>query len=312
MSKLDPDVKNVLDAMAASGVTFDQLSPADARQAFAEGIAQLGGAKPDVEVRMREWDGPTQKLPLRVYRPLGTPPDKRLPALLYIHGGGWVIGDLDVYDRACRVLCEGSGCAVLSFEYRLAPEHKFPAAAEDACAIAPWAVKHAAELGIDVNRLAVGGDSAGGNLAAVATLSARDAGGPRIKHQLLIFPACDATANYPSMTENADGYFLTAKMMQYFGAHYLNSPAEAADWRMSPNQAKSHAGLPPATIVVAEFDPLRDDGVAYAETLKKAGVAAKVMRYDGVIHDFTLMDGAIPAGRAALREIAAALGKALA
>ncbi|TAM10671.1 MAG: alpha/beta hydrolase [Nevskiaceae bacterium] len=312
MGKLDPDVKNVLDAMAASGITFDQLSPAEARQAFADAIAQLGGSKPDVEVQIRDWQGPAMKLPLRVYRPKGTPKDKKLPALLYIHGGGWVIGDLDVYDRACRVLCEASGCAVLSFEYRLAPEHKFPAAAEDACAVAPWAVKHAGELGIDTSRLAVGGDSAGGNLAAVAALAARDAGGLKLKHQLLIFPVCDITQEFPSGTTNAEGYFLTAKMMQYFGAHYLDGPEEAADWRMSPNQAKNHANLPSATVVVAEFDPLRDDGIAYGETLKKAGVHVDLMRFDGVIHDFTLMDGAIPAGRAALKKIGAAVGKALA
>lgn len=313
MAKLDPAAKQVLDAMAASGQpTLDQLSPPVSRQAFTEALKMLGGSKLDAEVQVREWQGPKQALPLHVYRPAGTPKTAVLPAVVYFHGGGWVIGDLENYDTLCRVLCAESGCEILSFQYRLAPEHKFPAAAEDACAATAWTVKHARELGVDVNRLAVAGDSAGGNLAAVAALHVREAGRPKLRHQLLIFPATDMAADSETYKSRAEGYFLTKAMMEYFINHYLSSPKDAKDWRASPARATSHANLPPATIVVAGFDPLCAEGVAYAEKLKKAGGKADVIRYDGMIHDFVLMDGAIAEGRAALKRVAGVLRKALA
>lgn len=312
MSNLNPAAKQVLEAMAASGQpTLDQVPPPVAREAFNEAVKMLGGAKPDAEVQEREWQGPTQALPLRVYRPAGTANNTKLPAVAYIHGGGWVIGDLGTYDTLCRVLCAESGCAILSFEYRMAPEHKFPAAADDACAALGWMSKHADELGIDTSRLAVAGDSAGGNLAAVAALHARDAGGPKLKHQLLIFPATDLAAESESYASRAEGYFLTKVLMDYFINHYLNSADEVHDWRASPLRAKSHANLPPATVVVAGFDPLCADGVTYAETLNQAGNQAEVIRYDDMIHDFTLMDGAIAEGRTALKRMAGVLRKAL-
>lgn len=313
MATLDPAAKQVLEAMAASGQpTLDQLPPAESRQAFTEALKMLGGPKLDADVQVREWQGPEQPLPLHVYRPVGAAKAAALPTVVYLHGGGWVIGDLENYDTLCRVLCAESGCQILSFQYRLAPEDKFPAAVDDACAAPAWTVEHAQELGVDVNRLAVAGDSAGGTLAAVAALTARDAGGPKFKHQLLIFPATDMAAESETYRSRAEGYFLTKTMMTWFINHYLRTPEDAKDWRASPARAASLANLPPATVVVAGFDPLYAEGVAYAEALKKAGNTAEVIRYDGMIHDFILMDGAIAEGRAALKKMAGVLRKALA
>lgn len=312
MTELNPQAKAILDAMAASGQpTLDQLSPPDARAAFAEAFKMVAGEKPDVQVTDRQWQGPSASHPLRVYRPKGAAADARLPAVAYFHGGGWVICDIDTHDTACRVLCESSGCAILSFEYRWAPEHKFPAAAQDCSAALPWVAENADELGVDMDRFAVAGDSAGGNLAAVAALAARDAGGPKLRHQALIFPAADMAADTESYRRNVDGYFLTGALMKYFIDHYLNSPDDVNDWRASPLRAASHADLPPATILVAGFDPLCDDGLNYAQALENAGGRAEVVRYDDMIHDFTLMDGAIPEGRVAMQKVGTALGKAL-
>ncbi|SFF67876.1 acetyl esterase [Fontimonas thermophila] len=313
MTALNPHARQVLDQMAASGApTLDQLTPVQARAAAQAGFLMLQGPKPEVaSTADLKAEGPAGPIPLRVYRPLGRRADERLPACLYFHGGGFVIGDLTLYDNLCRILANAARCAVIAVDYRLAPEARFPAAVDDCWAATRWVAARADELRIDAQRLAVAGDSAGGNLAAVVALMARDAGGPGLRHQLLIYPVVQV-AETESFKRNADGYFLTAKLMQYFVGHYLGDNAAAlSDWRLAPILAASHAGLPPASILVCGFDPLHDDGVAYADTLRSAGVAVKFTSLPDQIHGFVCMDGAIPAARPAIealgRELAASL-----
>ena len=245
------------------------------------------------EVRDLMLPGPDGPLGARLYHPAGQAPASGWPLTVYFHGGGFVAYDLDTHDALCRELCAASGAAVLSVAYRLAPEHKFPAAVHDAFASVQWAAAHAAELGADALRLAVAGDSAGANLAAAATLRARDEGGPALRAQLLIYPAADFgnPERYPSRRENARGYFLTAERMKFFGQMYLARPEDAAHPHASPLSAQSFAGLPPALVLTAEFDPLRDEGVAYAGALRAAGVEAEHRPGPGMIHGFANMTG---------------------
>jgi acetyl esterase/lipase len=234
--------------------------------------------------------------------------------LVWIHGGGFVIGSLPSYDHVCRTLAERSGCAVISLDYRLAPEHPFPAGVEDCIAAVSWIAEHAGELGIDADHLAVGGDSAGGNLACVVTLAARDKGGPDIAFQLLVYPGTDLGRDAPSMTENASGYLLESNSLDWFVAHYLGD-AELVDviddWRASPIRAGDHAGLPPALVITAGFDPIRDFGERYAERLRGSGVAVELHRYEGMVHGFLSLPTVLDDGDAALTESAEALAKAL-
>ena len=248
-------------------------------------------------------------VPARVYRPPGTGP---FPVAMMFHGGGWVIGDLATADCQSREVCRGAGVVVVSVDYRLAPEHRFPAAAADCYAATAWAAENAERFGGDGARLAVAGDSAGGNLAAVVALMARDRQGPPIAFQLLVYPVVDGvhfeTASY---RDSADGYLLTATAMQWFWNHYAPDAAVRRNPYASPLLADSHAGLPPALVLTAEFDPLRDEGEAYAAKLAAAGVAAKHLRYDGFIHGFFSHTRTIPATRAAMRAACAALKEAL-
>jgi acetyl esterase len=231
---------------------------------------------------------------------------------VYFHGGGWTIGSVDSFDPVCRALANRAGCAVLSVDYRLSPEHRFPAAVDDAWAATVWAAAHAAELGADPERLVVAGDSAGGNLAAVVALQARDAGGPPIAFQYLIYPATDLRSDdWPSYRENGEGYFLEQRDMEWFVDNYLASRGHTEDWRVSPAAAASHAGLPPALIQTAEYDPLRDQGEAYGDLLRAAGVPVRVTRYPGMIHGFMSFIDALDASKTALDETAAQLRSAL-
>jgi acetyl esterase len=230
-----------------------------------------------------------------------------LPALVYYHGGGWVVGDLDTHDALCRHLANGAGCAVLAVDYRLAPEHKFPAAVEDAWAALEWAAENAAALGIDRERLAVGGDSAGGNLAAIVSLMARNRGGPHLCYQLLLYPALDFGMHFDSYRRFAEGYLLTRATMAWFTDHYLARPAEIDDWRASPLRARDMTGLPPALIVTAGYDPLRDEGAAYARRLVESGVSICHRHYSGQLHGFLTMGKVVRAAGPALDEAAAAL-----
>jgi len=246
-----------------------------------------------------------------VYRPAGVASGTALPVLVFYHGGGWVIGDLDTHDVQCRQITAEAGITVVAVDYRLAPEHKFPAAVDDAWAATRWVVAHASELGVDARRVAVAGDSAGGNLAAVVAIMARDAGGPAIALQVLIYPVTDVGAESKSYRDFAEGYMLTRDGMRWFTNHYLKSPGEAQDWRVSPLRAASLAGLPPALVITAGFDPLRDEGAAYASRLTDAGVQVDYINYGGMIHGFMPMGKLISTGNRATSHVAASLRQAL-
>jgi acetyl esterase len=246
---------------------------------------------------------PSGPLGLRVYTPPGTGP---FPLLVFFHGGGFVLCDLDTHDPTCRNLCAGAGCVVASVGYRLAPEHRFPAAPEDCLAATRWAAENAAELGADPARMAVGGDSAGGALATVTALRVRDEGGPRLAGQLLIYPMTDLemTAR-PSLAENGEGYGVTAKDIAWFRSLYLSDSSEARHPHASPIHAPDLSRLPPALVVTAEYDPLRDEGERYGARLREAGVATVVSRYDGVIHAFFSLPGLVDKSDTVLEEACA-------
>jgi acetyl esterase len=296
---VNPAILAVLARRGARPVT--DLSAAEAR---AQSAAVAAAAPPPPPVASVA-DVSAGAIPARLYRPSA---GGGLPIIVYFHGGGWVVGSVAGSEATCRRLANASGCAVLSVEYRLAPEHPFPAAVDDTYAATRWAAANASALGCDPDRLAVAGDSAGGNLAAVVCLMARDAGTPRIARQLLIYPVIDARAGYPSYADNAEGPGLTGAAMAWFVRHYAPSPADREDPRVSPILARSHAGLPPAMVITAEYDPLRDEGEAYAERLRAAGVPVDARRYDGMTHGFWGLAGELPAIAATVEEAAAAFG----
>lgn len=304
---LDAALKPLLDAMAANpGPTLDQMDPVEARGFFEmTGTAIPAGEPielPSVEDRVIP--GPGGDLPVRIYRPSDAP---NLPVLVYFHGGGWVIGSLETHDGTCRALAKGSPCVVVSIDYRLAPEHRYPAAAEDCYAATQWVADHANELGIDATRIAVGGDSAGGNLAAAVSLMARDQSGPSIAFQLLIYPVTDADFSRVSYIDNAEGYFLTTSSMKWFWDHYVPDVGDRTQAYCAPIHAADLSGLPPALVITAEFDPLRDEGEAFAVRLKEAGVSTQATRYDGMIHGFFSMGGLAQAANDAVDQSCAAL-----
>jgi acetyl esterase len=243
-------------------------------------------------------------VPVRVYTPAGTGP---FPALVYFHGGGWVLGGIESHDDLCRVLTNRAGCVTVSVDYRLAPESKFPAAAEDAFAATRWVAENAVAIGADPARIAVGGDSAGGNLSAVVAQMTRDRGGPQLAHQVLLYPAVDAAMDTASYRTNADGYLLTRADMIWFWKHYLSSEAERSNPYASPLRAKNMAGLAPALILTAEYDPLRDEGEAYGVRLRQAGVPVTCTRYDGAIHGFVSLSNVADIGKKGVEQVSAAL-----
>lgn len=219
------------------------------------------------------------------------------PAIFYAHGGGWCLGTLELYDNPCRALANATQCVVLSVDYRLAPEHKFPGPLEDFCDALAWVCRHAVNLGLDPGRIAVGGDSAGGNLAAAACLVAREQGGPAIAHQLLLYPPLDASMDTASYGTYGQGYYLTEEVMQYCYAMYLDGPADGRSPYVSPLRARSHEGLPPVTLLVCEFDPLRDEAEAYAKRLRHANVPVNLSVLTGMVHGCIHMGGVAPAAR---------------
>ena len=310
---LDPQAKAVIDLVIKSGrPAYHTLSPKEARQLFRETRPASTPTPPQIgAVTNVVAETAAGAIPLRVYRPAGVEAAAALPTLVYFHGGGWVIGDLDTHDVLCRQLTGEAGIMVIAVDYRLAPEHKFPAAADDAWAATRWVVANAGRLGADVQRLAVGGDSAGGNLAAVIALMARDAGAPSIALQVLLYPVTDVGTETQSYRDFADGYMLTRDGMKWFFDHYLASSDQAADWRVSPLRATSLAGLPPALIVTAGFDPLRDEGEAYAHALRAAGVRVDYNCYGGMIHGFVPMGRLIDTGNRAVSHVAGSLREAL-
>ncbi|MDF3073174.1 MAG: alpha/beta hydrolase [Alphaproteobacteria bacterium] len=314
---LDPQIAAVLEAAAKAGRPLLQtLSPDEARKMFRETRVPLQPPPPEMaRVDDLVADAGHGKIPLRHFRPKGHPENELVPALLYFHGGGWVIGDLDTHDITCRQLAEASGCAVLSVNYRKAPEHRFPAAIDDAYAIATWLTANGGSLRIDGHRLAVGGDSAGGSLAAALALMARDAlasgrNAPSFRLQLLIYPATDMTMAHDSLNRFADGYLLTRAAMAWFIDHYMGS-ADRRDPRASPLLASSLKDLPPAYVITAGFDPLRDEGFAYARKLAEAGNTVEYVEYGGMVHGFLGMGGVIATANRAVAAAGAALKQAL-
>jgi acetyl esterase len=290
--------------------------PGRARARHRRDLATTAGPpRPLARVEAIEVSGAAGSLPARLYVADTVAPDvaERAagPLLVYFHGGGWVIGDLDTHDSPCRFLAAETGTPVLSIDYRLAPEHPFPAAVEDACAGFAWAAAHAAELGVDPARIAVGGDSAGGNLAAAVGLSTRGGGGPRPAMQLLFYPVTDALGG-PSRQDFAEGFQLTKADMDWFEAHYLSGGASGEDPRISVLRAEDLSGLPPAYVTTAAFDPLRDEAEAYAERLRTAGVPVALRRHPGLIHGFANMTAISRTARAAMLEAAGALRMGLA
>lgn len=248
------------------------------------------------DVENRRIPGPGGEIPIRIYTPEASGP---LPLVMFFHGGGFVLCSLETHDELCRALCRDTAAVVVSVDYRLAPEARYPAAADDCYAALEWCAAHAAELGADGTRIAVAGDSAGGNLAAVTALRARDLGGPALRHQTLIYPATSCAFDTPSYRDNAEGYFLTADAMRWFWSHYLGDMEQGREAYACPQNAESLTGLPSATVITAEYDPLRDEGEAYAERLRAAGVKVKLQRYDGMIHGFVSMADVFDDGRAA-------------
>ena len=310
---LDPQVVSVIDLIVKAGrPAYHTLSPKEARRLFLETRPASTPPAPQIgAVRDLTADGPLGTIPLRVYRPGGVPDSRPLPVLVFFHGGGWVIGDIETHDVVCRQVTAEAGISVISVDYRLAPENKFPAAVDDAWAATRWIAAHGAELGIDPARLAVGGDSAGGNLAAVVALLARDAGGPKISLQVLTYPVTDLGAETKSYADLAEGYMLTRDSMRWFRAHYLSKEEDALDWRVSPIRATSLAGLPPALVITAGFDPLRDEGQAYALRLSEAGVSVDAVCFGGMIHGFVPMGRLIDTSFRAVTLIADSLRQAL-
>ena len=306
---LDPQCQTLLDQMAAvGGPGLESLTPEEGRNSYRMLMALGGAGNESVAVTDRTVPGPAGDIPVRVYTPDAPAPR---PLIAWYHGGGHVIGDLDTYDAVCRDLAAESGAVVVSVDYRLAPEHRFPAAADDCYAATQWVAEHASELGADASRLAVAGESAGGNLAAVVSLLARERGGPAIAFQALIYPATDLTRSHPSVQENGEGYLLTAKGMEWFNDHYLGPDGDPKDPHASPLFAEDLSGLPPALVVTCEYDPLRDEGEAYAARLRDAGVPVELRRYDGQIHGFITLRMVVEEGGAALDDIARTIGKAL-
>lgn len=302
---LDPQARALLDLMIERQVPPVHTLPVpEARRMYLERRGFTQPVPPPVaDVRELKTDAGT---PLRLYRPAaGT-----LPLLVYFHGGGWTIGDLDTHDVVCRHLANAAGCAVLSVDYRMGPEHRFPAAVNDCVAAVRWARAQAAALGIDPKRIAVGGDSAGGNLAATTAIVERDAGTP-LAYQLLIYPATDMRAVAPSHKSNGQGYLLTADSIGYYRAQYMPDEASWADWRASPLLAPSLAKLPPALVLTAGYDPLRDEGREYADALSKAGTPAQYICFERQIHGFITMGRVIDEATTALDLCAAALKRAL-
>jgi acetyl esterase/lipase len=307
--QLDPDAQLILDAMIAAGrPPFETLTPAGARQQMRDIRAALKQPVPPVaEVQALAAAGPHGEIPVRLYRGHAVKPGEQQPVVVFFHGGGWLFGDLETHDNMCRSIAGLADCTVISVDYRLAPENKFPAAIDDAFAATQWIARNAATLNLDLARLAVAGDSAGGNLAAVVALMAARSGAIRIGFQILLYPATDLGMTHDSYRRAGAQFNLTAAAMRWFREHYLTSPDQIEDWRASPLRAKEFVGVPPALIVTAGCDPLCDEGEDYAHLLEAHGVPVTLRRFPGQMHGFVSMAGFLRAAD----EILAAIGTAL-
>jgi acetyl esterase len=305
--KLDPNVRLLLQKLAAQGrPALETLPPVEARKAAAEGIKPVAGDPETVaSVENLRIPGPEGEIPIRVYTPEAEEPR---PAMVYFHGGGWVVCDLDTHDGVCRAIARRAGAVVVAVDYRLAPDHKFPAAVTDAYAATEWVAANAERFGIDPGRISVGGDSAGGNLGTVVSLMSREKNGPPIALQALVYPVTDLSSfETPSYREFAKDHHLSRAQMEWFRGHYLANPADGGNPYASPLLARDLRGLPPALIITAECDPLRDEGEAYATRLEEAGVTVTCTRYPGMIHPFLSQPGAIPQALDAIQQVADAV-----
>ena len=300
---LDPQAQVALDAAAAIGLPPNHTVSAQEARANSKLRPRPGG--PEVaKVEDRNIPGPGGEIPVRIYTPAGSGP---FPILVWFHGGGWVLGDLEQADGVSRHLTVGAGCVVVSVDYRLAPETKFPGPADDCYAATEWASENAASINGDPSSIAVGGDSAGGNLATAICLMARDQNGPALAFQLLVYPVTMRDFETVSYEENASGYSLTRDSMKWFWNHYLASDADASNPYAAPMQAKSLKGLPPALVITAQYDPLRDEGEDYAHRLQDEGVSTKCTRYDGMMHGFFANPSVFDKGKIAVDEASAAM-----
>src|SRR5262245_2286695 len=305
---LDPQAQKLVDALAALNLKpFEDGTPDEARESMRSRTAGLGPFDDVAAVKDHRVPVKGGEITVRVYSPGGKGPQ---PALVFYHGGGWVIGDLYTHDGICRSITNAAGCVVASVDYRLAPEAKYPVPVEDSYAAFAWVIANAATLGIDARRVAVGGDSAGGNLAAAVSLMARDRGGPAPVQQTLIYPVTNHAYDTPSYHENATGFLLTRDGMRWFWNHYLAREAQGKEPYASPLLAQSLASLPPALVITAGCDPLRDEGEAYAARLRDAGVPVTLTRYEGIFHGFIRMTRLHDKAKAALDEMAGSLRKA--
>jgi acetyl esterase len=303
---LDPQAKQVLEQIAALGLPPNHLvSPSQARINMKSRPRAAGPRVANVEDRLIP--GPGVDIPVRIYTPMGSGP---FPVLVWFHGGGWVVGDLETADPTARYLCVGATCVVISVDYRLAPETKFPGAADDSYAATVWAAQHASHVNGDPGNLAVGGDSAGGNLAAAVALMARDRGGPSLTFQLLVYPVTCRDFDRSSYRENAEGFGLTLDAMRWYWDHYLQHPADASNPYAAPLAAENLQGVPPALVITAECDPLRDEGEAFAKRLQAAGIPTTYRLYDGMVHGFFGMNAVLDKGKQAMAEACAALQQA--
>jgi acetyl esterase len=306
---LDPQAKALLDAMPPMP-DFGAIDLAVLREGMrAQSTLSPGEPEPVEKVEDRTLPGPEGEVPVRIYTPAG---DGLFPALVYFHGGGFVLCDLDTHDGTCRSLANGAGCVVVSVDYRLAPEHPFPAGLEDCYAATRWVSDRGSELGVDGSRLAVGGDSAGGNLAAAVSLLAGERDGPELRFALLVYPVTNCDFSTPSYRDNAEGYFLTADMMKWFWRQYLPDPSDGEKPHASPLRAGDLRSHPPAHVVTAGYDPLRDEGEAFALRLREAGVPVTSRRYEGMFHGFFGMTALLDVAQEAVGEACDALRRALA
>ena len=308
---VDPQMQGVLDRIAKAALpAFYTVSADEARRLYRESRAAFSPAVPEVaEARDLALSGPGGPIPLRLYRGLGTEAGALLPVLVFFHGGGWTIGDLDTHDIVCRTLANKARCAVVAVDYRMGPEHKFPAAVDDCIAATRWVAAQSAAIGVDASRIAVGGDSAGGNLAAVTAIALRDAGGPPLVFQALVYPATDQRMDSDSHARLAEGYLLTRNNMLWFRGNYLE-PGQYDDWRASPLRAADLGRLPPAHIITAGYDPLLDEGRAFSDRLVAAGVPVLYECFEGMTHGFLTLGGVVAGANHALYRLAQSLSQA--